>query len=348
MAYRRSKGKARKIEPAELTMNFVTPAIAGGASADFYIDLMQCASLLNRRFYRQGLNVPVASIKILAEDVVGSVAIQKLPSTWIMSNAWEKGMRTWMKMNKEALEEQESVRPKFLDFKIYADAEHHRQGFGANLLPRHLTQVPGGPLTPTTATAGEWESSKVVIPTSLTSGTSTEFELIAVGGSFPGVGASTLNAVSLIEGYAASRGLPDVLDPNVPGDADDVGPTATPENWLGAMFTEGVAQDQEVLEILTTENNIAPYPFENDGVHTDTMYPSGANQLAGLQINDFDYLTGTTIGGRTHLNGGLFPCGLIKISITNANPSGNKAFDIQLNLVPGNHRGYLCEPMTEM
>ncbi len=355
MAYRRSNGKGRKpkkVEPAELTMNFVTPAIAGGASADFYIDLAQCASLLNRRFYRQGINFPVASIKVLASDVVGSIAIQKLPQTWVMSNAWEKAFRSWQRMNNEALEEAESVRPRFLDFKIYADAEHHRQGFSSNLLPRHLTQVPGGPLTPTTAVAGEWEASKVVVPTSPTSSGVTEFEMIAVGGSFPGVGASTLNAVSLIEGYAASRGLPAIKDPNAPADADDVGPTATPENWISAMFNEGTDQDKEVLDSMIGENNIAPYPFEGATVgattFTDTQYPGGANQLAGLQVHDFDYITGTTVGGRTYLNGGLFPCGLMKISITNLNPEGNKAFDIQLNLVPGYHRGYLCEPMTEM
>jgi hypothetical protein len=351
MAYRRSNGKGRKpkkVEPAELTMNFVTPAVAGGASADFYIDLAQCASLLNRRFYRQGINFPVASIKVLASDVVGSIAIQKLPQTWVMSNAWEKGFRTWQEMNSQALEESESVRPRFLDFKIYADAEHHRLGFGANLMPRHLSQVPGGALLPSTAIAGEWESSKMRIPVgSASPGQTTDREIIAVGANYPGNGASGINAVSLIEGYAASRGLPNVLDPNAPDDADSVDGT-TPANWMAATFNEGTEQKEAVINDMITENNIAPYPFENDGVNLDTMYPGGANQLTGLQIHDFDYITGTTVGGRTYLNGGLFPCGLMKISITNGNPEGTKAFDIQLNLVPGHHRGYLCEPMTEM
>jgi hypothetical protein len=39
-------------------------------------------------------------------------------------------------MNREALAETESVAPKFLDFKVYADADHHEAGFAANLLPR--------------------------------------------------------------------------------------------------------------------------------------------------------------------------------------------------------------------
>ena len=55
----------------------------------------------------------------------------------------------------------------------------------------------------------------------------------------------------------------------------------------------------------------APYPFENDGVNLDTMYPGGANQLVGLQIHSIENVTGTTIGGTTRIKGGNFPCGLM-------------------------------------
>ena len=204
-------------------------------------------------------------------------------------------------------------------------------------------------LTGATATPGEWEYSKFVIPTSGATGGATDFEVIATGASFPGAApASTLNAVSLIEGYAASRGLPEVLDPNVPGDADDVGPTATPENWLGSLFNEGTDQDKQVLDDMITENNIAPYPFENDGVHTDTQYPGGANQLPGLEWHDLLQIYETNVANGVGIQrgkGGNFPCGLIAIDwlpVTSAN------LVIQIDLVPGNHRGYLCEPMTEM
>jgi hypothetical protein len=77
----------------------------------------------------------------------------------------------------------------------------------------------------------------------------------------------------LIEGYAASRALPNRLNPNVPGDADDVGPTGTPENWLGALTNEGTDQDKDVLLNLTDDYTEPPYPFEGDGTATDTMYP---------------------------------------------------------------------------
>jgi hypothetical protein len=145
MAYRRSKGKGRKkIEPAVKTMLFSTPTVAAGGSDEFYIDLSQCASLMNRRFYRQGINWAVSSIKVLTGSFSGSVQVQKLPETWVMSNAWMKGFASWQRMNNEALEENESVRPRFLDFKIFADAQHHLDGYGSNLLPSTYNQLPGG------------------------------------------------------------------------------------------------------------------------------------------------------------------------------------------------------------
>jgi hypothetical protein len=254
-----------------------------------------------------------------------------------MANSWEKGMRTWSKMNREALAESPSVRPKFLDFKIYADTIHHMAGYGSNLLPFAPTGV---------ATPGEWEPSKFVVPdTTSPAGGVNNFEVIATGASYPGGGASGLNAVSLIEGYANSRGLPYTDDPNVPDDvADANGPT--PENWLTAIFNEGTNQDDQVLDDMRTENDQAPYPFENDGVHIDTMYPGGETQLSGLQYHDQSAITPSTIGGHTFLKGGNFPCGLMRFTWAPSETTANIA--IQIDLVPGTHRGYMCEPMTEM
>ncbi len=328
--------RRKKIEPAALTMLFGVPVtVATGTNV---IDLSQCASLVNRRFYRQGINWTVAGFKLVAAaGVTGEITCAKLPETWVMSNSWEKGFRSWVKMNNEALQETESVKPKFMDFKIYMDSEHHNAGFGSNLLPAASV---------TTFTPGEWESSKFRIPVGPTNpGDTTDREVIAVGASFPGAGASGLNAVSLIEGYAASRALPDIADPNVPGDADDAVGTV-PENWMAALFNEGTEQASGVLEDLTTENTIAPYPFENDGVNLDTMYPNGANQGSGLQLHDITNFTSTSIGAISHLKGGNFPCGLIKLGHTNFNEDTNLL--LLIDLVPGDHRGYHCESMTEM
>ena len=337
MARRKYSTKKRnKIEPAVQTLTFYVPAAAG--SSTVYLDTSQVASLVNRRFYRQGINWPVAGFKILSNPgYTGACVISKLPNTWVMSNAWEKGFRAWQRMNDMALEETPSVKPRFLDYKVYADSTHHAAGSAANILPVSLS----GTFAP-----GEWEMSKYIVPrTDSTTGVPADREIIATGASYPGAGASGFNAVSLIEGYAASRGLPEVLDPNTPDDASDASGVA-PQNWITALFNEGTQQDEVVLEDMISENNIAPYPFENDGANVDTMYPGGANQGQGMQLHDSEYITGTTIGGTTRLKGGNFPCGLIRFDLVN---NGNAdVLTLQINLIPGNHRGYLCESMTEM
>ncbi len=310
-----------------------------GASATGYVDLSQCASLVARKFLRQGLNWGFSGMKILS-STPGTFNVYILPNSWVMSNAWHKSYASWQRMNNEALDETESIRPRFLDFKIYADATHHGLGFGANLLPSNGAFV---------ATPGEWESSKIRIPIGPTQpGVTTDYEVIAVGANYPGLGASGKNAVSCIEGYAASRGLPNVLDPNVPDDASDAD-GVTPENWMAALQNEGTEQTEEVLNDMISENNIAPYPFENDGTAVDTMYPGGANQLSGLQWHDTTQIystSATTNVGITRVKGGNAPCGLLKFIWT---PSeGVASIIIQVDMIPGFERGYLAESMQDM
>ncbi len=340
MAKRRYSKKGSKIQPAVQTLTFAITLPVG--SSNNYVDLSQVASLVNRRFYRQGINWAVAGFKVLTNaGDVGGITIQKLPNTWVMSNSWEKGFRAWKRMIDEATSESDSIRPKFLDFKVYADSDHAVAGSGANLLPINFGA---------TATGGEWDYSTFEIPlsnvdASTAGGNSVTRDVIATGASYALPGASGNFAVSLIEGYASSRALPDIEDPNMPDDASSAAGSLA-ENWMTALFNEGNQQDSEVIQDLETQNNIAPYPFENDGVNADTMYPGGANQLPGLQIHDLENVTSTTIGGTTRLKGGNFPCGIVKISTTSWSQQSTVTF--QIDLIPGEHRGYLCEPMTEM
>ena len=330
---RRGRGM-KKIEPAVMTLSFGVPSSAAGVTS--FIDLSQVASIVNRRFYRQGLNWAVGGFKFLG-TIAGVVQVSKLPNTWVMANAWEKGMRAWLKMTNDALEENESTRARFQDFKIYADADHFQLGYGQNLLPTSGFNAPAGTGD---FIAGEWEPSSIHVPNS-TVGTTNEFAIKAVGENYNG--AFLQPVVSLIEGYAASRALPYEVDPNVPLDSDDTDGN-NPQNWITAIFNEGTDQSHEVLEDNVFENNKAPYPFEGDGAHIDTMYPNGANQAPYLETHDLEFITSTTIGGTTRLKGGNFPCGLIRIDAQ----CDVEMLQLQIDLVPGNHRGYLAEPMTEM
>ena len=155
MAKRAYSKKGSKIEPSVMTLTFSTPVAQPGVRSQSWIDLSQVASLVNRRFYRQGINWSVAGFKVSSLQT-GAVNILKLPNTWVLSNAWEKSMRVWQRMNRDALEETESIRPKFLDFKVFADADHHASGAAANLLP---IAIGAGGLG-NVAKRGEWNYSK--------------------------------------------------------------------------------------------------------------------------------------------------------------------------------------------
>jgi hypothetical protein len=350
-----ARKKSSKLQPAVTKLTFrpspVPVASAGPGvvpgSATYYIDISQCASIVNRRFYRQGLNWAVSKIKLKTAAVQGGVpypaaqngeiSISKLPSTWVMSNSWEKGMRHWLKEINETLEENgtESIKGKFLDFKIYADDGHWNSGFGNNLLPIDNDNNVAAP--------GEWLPSLITIPLTGTPGSATQFEIKAVGPNYNGTADAV---VSLVNGYANSRALPSLIDPNVPSDVTDIA-GATPENWLGAMQNEGTTQDIGTTLEATIQDQ-PPYPYENDGTVTDTQYPGGRNQLPALQIHSRELMTGTTVGNTTYLEGGTFPCGLMKIEIDNYDDTYQMQPEITVELVPGMHRGYLCEEMKDM
>ena len=244
----RTYQKTNKIEPSVLTLQFVTPSVSPGNSGSSFIDLSQVAGIVNRRFYRQGINWAVSGFKLIVGAGFGSVQIQKLPNTWSMSNSWEKVFRAWNRQQREALEdgEQESVVARFNDFKIFADSDHLAAGFAGNLMP--VTTGPG--LLPHTALPGEWEASQLVIPNFGAPGNNYEPYLTAVGAKVGGAGGS----FSLIQLYEDSRSVPHSPDPDVPA-----GVLST-DNILNLMFDVG-DNNTEVMTIPAVRCNFPDYKF---------------------------------------------------------------------------------------
>ncbi len=323
---KRKYSKMKKIEPSVQTLTFAITAQSSGKEFN-YIDLSQCASILNRRFYRQGVNWAVSGFKILSgAGVTGEISINKLPNTWVMSNAWEKGFRAWQRQQRDTLEDgtQESVKAKFNDFKIFMNSDHLGAGISRNLLPMSSATSAA---SVSTALPGEWEASQIVIPNYGTPGNNYEPFIMAVGDDVGGAG----GAFSLVKAYENSRSVPQSPDPVSPGGVLNA------ENIYRAMFDVG-DNNEDVLENVVGKNDELPYD--------QLAYPGGDGQLPSLEMNDIEYITGTTIGGTTRMKGGNFPCGLIEIATNSF--TDQDVFLLQLNLVPGTHRGYLCEPMTEM
>lgn len=321
MARKKSKSRTRKMkkmQPAVLTMAFEVP---DGTST---IDLSQCASVLNRRFYRQGINWAVSGFRVFTPIPVEApskgVAIYRLPQTWSMTNAWQKSFAAWNKQQREAIDDAgaETAVSGFRDFKIHADVTHVTAGFGANLKPTDSAT--------STPVMGEWQESLIVLPNSVSDGSS---EINPGERSLHMVGANVNGTTSrgMIEGYADSRAYPQSPDPVSP-DID------SSQNWLARMFDVG-NDINEILENATERNDELPY--------TQVNYPGGQTQLPGLQVVDAAYFSAGTNSNKLFLKGDNFPCGLIRIQST-----AGVVTQLLVDLVPGHHKGYLCEPMSEM
>ncbi len=309
-----------KLQPAVSTILINVPA--GGS---IYADISQMASVVNRRFYRQGLNWAVKGFRCNQQGALsgGRFQIEKLPETWVMSNAWHKTFAAWKKQQDEALDasNQESVRAKFNDFKIHMDQVHVTAGFSANARP---IASGGSPFL-----AGEWEASQIVIPnvanpTGSEVGTQPEEYFVMMVGAGAGTGAK-----GMITGYAYSRALPQSPDP-----ALDVN-TTNEHNWMRNMFDVG-NEDEEVLANAALRNNDLPYDQDD--------YPGGFSNAPVLQLHAHTDITGTlsAVDNSFLMPGTQVPCGLLKF--TNQTSTVMEVF---IDLVPGHHRGYLCEPMQE-
>lgn len=340
MAYRRSNGKGRKrskLQPAVRTLTFIAP---GGIS---YIDLSLAASIANRRSYSQNVNWAVSGFTILSGSATGAaLSVFKLPETWVMENALVKSNAMWSKMNEQVLDNEPSIQGRYHDFKVYFDSvmasanalgvgiQCQLQAGGTILTPLSEDAATGTLHTTNSLTTtdfkdvapvsprGDWDYSKIQIPNVAVPGATVEFTIHAVG-------ADSGQSKSCIEGYGLSRSRPHEIDPNNP----------TVGGWMTELFDLGDNQE-EIREDLEGDNDRPPYAVRGT-TSSSEAYPGGSTEFDGGQLHEIVVLSGTQIGGKTRMSGGVFQCGLMKL-----NNSGDPVM-IQVHLAPGPHRGYMTE-----
>lgn len=310
--------RTENIEPAVLTLTFSGISAPPGGLSSNYIDLSQVASIVNRRFYRQGLNWAVAGFKVLGAGA-GTIQVSKVQNTWVTSGAWEKTMRTWLKQQNDSIELMggQSGIARYRDYKVFLDDLHVSQYIAAGNDLNLSNLIPAAYVT------GEWEPSQVVVPNDGAPGTTTEYLLKFYGG-------SDANAKDMIGGYATSRSRPQSPDPSTP---------SMQTSWLNRLQDVGDNSD-EIIVNATDKNDEVPY--------SHVAYPGAPGNYDAAELHDQSTISSTTIGGITRLKGGNFPCGLIKFNVVNSSQSESLDVTLQIDMVPGHHRGYLCEPMTEM
>ena len=287
-------------------MTFTFELGAGGTS---YIDLSQCASILNRRFYRQGLNWAVSGMSVFANGTNKTVRVATLQKNWVTFNAWKKGFALWQKMNQQVLDEEPSVKAKYHDFKIFMDRSHMTNYIESGeqddvavsafktLLPVVASPADGSSLLPSD-TNREWEYSRYVVPQSGGAAPAEEVRITMNGATSYGPAVAN-NNVALISGYGLSRSRPNIIDPNAPETSDD--------SWMTALF-DMAATDEEIRDNLVEENDQAPYPLIGDSSGQE-RYPGGESNLSGLEIVSppITSSAGTDYAGRTNLPGFTAP-----------------------------------------
>ena len=326
----RSK-KTKKLEPVPTKMTFV---IAPGTNTS-YVDLSQCASLLSRKFLRQGLNWAIGGVRVTLPaastgQAGNAVYISTLQHSWTTSNAWKKAQANWLKQQNEALADSgsEDTAARYRDFKIYADRTHAETGSAANLLPVGLGPgttagpFPSAIVTTAAPTAGEWEYSQVVIPNDGAPGTTNEYYIMMHGASFGSV-------KGIAAGYEFSRAFPTEPDPQHP---------SVSTSWMNTMFDVG-DDNTEVVGNATNKNDNLPYD--------QVSYPGASSNFVQMENQCFAFNTNTIAERRYSFGGFTAPCGLLRIDQLYSDDQSNELI-VEVMLVPGDHRGYLAEPMQEL
>jgi hypothetical protein len=321
------------MEPVPTKFTVIVPKTTQGTA---YVDLSQCASILSRKFLRQGLAWAVKGLRVMMPpgkadtyNGVNAFYVSRVPVSWVASNAWHKAQAHWLKQQNDALEESgsESAAARFRDFKIYADRGHATAGELGNLTP--ISMGPGqatGPwLTPLQidggSQVGEWQYSRFVLPND-----QIEVKMHAVGGDIAN------QSVGMIQSYAESRAFPTSPDPEHPGEVDD--------NFYTDLQNSVFESNQDIIRRATDTNDNLPY--------NQAAYPGGETNMRNLE-SVYWHVNQNTIGMRNvSVPGFIAPCGLIRIDwINNPVEQDDLPLTIEIELCQGDHRGYLAQPMQE-
>jgi hypothetical protein len=302
----------KKTTPTELRLIFDFEEDETGG----FIDIAQCLSALNRRFYRQGLYYYVNSIEVQnSED--GYVDLSVIPDTWMTQQAHKRAFRSYQEMNAQS----DTPRPKYHDFKVFMDTTHRNNinGMIYNKMP--ITMGALGNIR--TMQSDEWVYSQFVSASGedRPEGSPNQWNVHMVGdhqGTYP----TSFSSVGLIQSYKDSRTLPPMYgEPEVAPD-NNIDP-------IHRLFESGdVAHVEEISQHLDIYNDTTPYDRDNYvGQNDNDLIP--LTRLA----------TSESIGRTAEVKGACVPFGLIRVSSSDY----NSTWRLILNIAPGTYHGVYAE-----
>ncbi len=324
-----------RIQPSVLS---VVVDLQSDNSGIQYVDSAQILAAINRRGYRQSKMRYLASAELEVTKVNSDgydVSLITIPDTWVTRNAWYKAFRIWKKMQEPVLDNAPSVKAKWNDFKVYFDAIHAALGTGANLEAQGLAGVIAG---------GEWNDSTMVPPEQVQVTGSDPVTAVATvvdkftlhmlgedtGGPLPD---ANLDSGAIIQMYAETRALEEV-GAVVPADIE--------KSW-GMMLTERDMQtSEELVEVVTAENDTPPYDVDVYPGMKDSGLESGIEQWGGN-------IASTGLEQVIRVQGFALPLGLLKIIVASGGSQAYVTGDVRLrlNFIPGPDKGYLTSEMRQ-
>jgi hypothetical protein len=115
--------KYKKSNPTQIRLSFECD---GGTTQ--FIDIARALSIINRKFYRQGVYYYVNSVEVYNNES-GVIDLHTLPDTYVTKNSWNRGFQLFQKMNAMTNTPVSGVvRPKYHDFKVYFNSTHQQRG----------------------------------------------------------------------------------------------------------------------------------------------------------------------------------------------------------------------------
>lgn len=330
---------------------------ADGGSPDrnkvAYIDIAQCLSVINQRAYRQGLYYYVAGVTV-HNTADARVIFSTAPDTWNTKNAWVRGWKAWMRMQREAMRETGFIQSQYADYKVLLDDDHvalvtatsidrGTDDDQSNVVADNIMYQPSNNLLPVAYDKGatfdsassmptplvcdEWALSVYVAPDHGSASGNTvdqpdSFVAHIVGG-HEGDG-TPYESVGLIQSYTDTRPF---TGGHTEGEPHLEAGLELETDPILSVFDKG-GEHEEVLKDIDNFNDVAPYevgrPF---GYDDDQLY-----QVLQLKTQ--------AAGGGSIIRGAGFcvPFGLLRIDIDDTS-----GIEIVLDMLAGPYHGVYAE-----
>jgi len=294
--------KYKKTSPTVLRLSFV-----GDGNATRFIDIARALSIINRKFYRQGVYYYVNSIELYNnEDAY--VDIHTLPDNWITKNSWNKAFGKFQTMNSLV----DTPRPAYHDFKVRMSYLHTE----ANTMDPELFGINSDYRS---YAPDDWEYSRLT--TQKSDGGQADMFTIHMLGPHEG-SEGNWQSLGAIRGYQMSRARPPTGgSPNVPFD-NNLDP-------LNNMFD--MSGDHALDNIQTA--------LEQDNDETPYDHDSYIGELENSMQHVARLATSATTGRVAKASGFCAPMGLICVDPQDT----STAYRVVINLAAGTYHGVYAE-----